>query len=104
MTENVPHGLLKEERSPEEMVALCRMALKTTDSDKLHYASIIEGMLTLIGHIKLGTHFDYHMIETWNPSLLAFLPWGKKTRMRKERYDEMMLRLAEEYLKEQEQA
>ena len=109
MSENVPHGLLdncrNQERSAEEMIALCRMALKTTDPrlmDKMRYASILEGMLTMIGYIKVNDHFDYHMIETWNPSLFAFLPGVKKTRMRKERYDEMMLRMAEEYLEEQE--
>ena len=57
---------------------------------------------SIIGYIKVNDHFDYHMIETWNPSLFAFLPGVKKTRMRKERYDEMMLRMAEEYLEEQE--
>jgi hypothetical protein len=101
----VPHGLLNKDTTPEEMIALCVMAIKTSDpwrsSDRLHYASIAEGMLTMIGYIKINTTFDYHMIETWNPSPFAILPWVKKTRIRKESYVEMMLRTAEEYLKEQ---
>jgi hypothetical protein len=67
------------------------------------FAGIIEGALITAKVKIVGTEFDYKDIRIENPNLLApWCPGIEKTVMRKERYDELMLRWAREYISKYE--
>jgi hypothetical protein len=67
------------------------------------FAGMIEGAIITAKVKTVGTEFDYKDVRIANPNPLApWCPGIEKTVMRKERYDELMLRWAREYISEYE--